>query len=91
MSFYKNVFETDFVVVVVVARLAKMRHLDFICCVYSRMRLRRARGLRLQGKKKKILTADLADNTAAVFQLLSATLVQGNMSRLARCELNSAA
>lgn len=40
---------------------------------------------------EKILTADLADNTTAVFQLLSATLTQGNMSRLGRCELNPAA
>lgn len=40
---------------------------------------------------EKILTADLADNTTAVFQLLSATLTPGNMSRLGRCELNPAA
>lgn len=40
---------------------------------------------------EKILTADLADSTTAVFQLLSATLTQGNMSRLGRCELSQAA
>lgn len=40
---------------------------------------------------EKILTADLADSTTAVFELLSATLTQGNMSRLGRCELNPAA
>lgn len=46
---------------------------------------------RAPAAEKKFLTADLADNTSAVFQLLSATLTQGNMSRLGRCELNSAA
>lgn len=40
---------------------------------------------------EKILTADLADSTTAVFYLLSAALTQGNMSRLGRCELNPAA